>query len=234
VWSFVVVLSAEVAFTFGTILQCWPVRGAWDPSIDSEHKRCANITAFWWSNGIWNIASDLFLILLPVPVIRKLNITLAKKIGLACMFSIGLVVIVTAVLRFTTLQTAARKAKYDPCYGSLLSTTWTNAEAALAVICANIPMLRQLLETCIPALKESIQSSRGTTAHVEEGVAELPDWANADNHDAKGRPSTVGEEASTHHLVDGDQPKQTGGRPDRMNKIFGEMRRSLSKQKIQE
>ena len=222
VYAFIVVFAAELAFMMGTILQCWPVNAAWDRSI--KDRACTNTTAFWFSNAIWNITSDVILILLPVPVVKKLNITRTKKIGLACMFSIGLIVIVTAILRFTTLHSAAMKASYDPLSGSLTSTTWTTAEAALAIICANIPMLRQLLEICIPALRDSLQGSSGNT----EGT-ELPEWAQSEPRGTPSGDSPPDEDASTHCLISRRGRLSVLREPDRVYSAIGSIRRSLSR-----
>ena len=206
---------------FGTILQCWPVRAAWDRSV--AERACTNTTAFWWSNALWNIASDIFLILLPVPIIKRLNITRTKKIGLACMFSIGLIVIITAILRFTTLREAAMKASFDPSSGTLISTTWTTAEAALAIICANTPMLRQLLETVIPALRESLQGSAANT----EGT-ELPEWTQSQTRRAPSEESSPDEDSSTRCLISRRGRRSVIREPDRIYTAWGNIRRSFS------
>jgi len=51
--------------------------------------------------------------------------------------------VVTAILRVTTLDSAAQKT--DRTGGTLLSTIWSSVEACVGLSVANLPMLRQLL-----------------------------------------------------------------------------------------
>ena len=193
----VLVVMATIALVIATILQCKHIPDAWNDNL-TFFNHCIDLSRFWWANSLWNICSDTLLILVPVPVVRKLQISFAKKVGLVVMFNIGTIVILTAVLRFTTLKRAAQNRGFDGLQGTNLSTLWTQAEVTVAVICANIPMLRQLLSFCIPAL--------GDTTHrrtaPQQGV-NLPDWpANRQRRTANDDLSTADEEDASTLLSD--------------------------------
>ena len=152
---------AMTAFFFGTIFQCVPVACTirpWDPPTPFHR---INIAAFWKANAIWNIVSDIIIMMLPLTMVRDIyGLTLARRINLAGMFCLGVVVVVAAILRFTTLGTAA-KGQQDILTGSYISTLWTQIESSLAVVCPCLPMLRQLLSECCPCMGERSVSTRG-------------------------------------------------------------------------
>lgn len=145
---------AAVSFTATTIFQCTPIESIWNRTPDAY---CINIAAFWTSNAVWNIVSDLLLLFGPVYWILRLQVSKLKKALVFCNFSFGLFVLVASICRLTTLNSSAHKS--DPLSGTLISTIWTQAETSVAVICTCIPMIRPVLARCIPALRESRPSA---------------------------------------------------------------------------
>jgi hypothetical protein len=151
----VLTILAMITFTIVTVFQCVPLQCVFNPFFRDEHPETViteiNRLLFWKSNAIWNIASDVIILLLPLFLVHKLKIlSVGRRTTMTVMFSFGIVVIVTATFRFTTLDPK----KNDLTSGTYTSTLWTQIESALAVSCACLPMVRQLLETCFPALKE--------------------------------------------------------------------------------
>lgn len=65
---------------------CAPVRGGWDRSANA---RCVNKWLVYITSGINNLLTDLVLLILPVPIIMKLNLAFRIKIGLMLVFSMG-------------------------------------------------------------------------------------------------------------------------------------------------
>lgn len=47
------------------------------------------MTAFWYANAVFNIASDLVIIVLPVPVILGLQLPRRTRGGLCAIFAVG-------------------------------------------------------------------------------------------------------------------------------------------------
>jgi hypothetical protein len=59
----------------------------------SSHSNGA-LATFWWVHSALNIATDLWIIGLPIPSLIKLQLGLKKKIYLVLMFSVGIVYVV--------------------------------------------------------------------------------------------------------------------------------------------
>jgi hypothetical protein len=83
----VVVVLYGIATTFATTFQCTPVSRAWDKTIPGT---CINITAFWYANAGYSIATDVIILILPMPVIWGLRLRKAQKIGLMGVFALGI------------------------------------------------------------------------------------------------------------------------------------------------
>ncbi len=155
--------TAEVVFFFVSLLQCVPVWTIWDRTAAAN---CINIGFFWNANAAWNIAADVVLLVSPCYWIWRLKITNRKKALVLMNFSFGLFVLVASIFRWTTLETSAEKA--DALAGTLVSTVWTQAESATAIICPCLPMLRPLLERFFPKLRDT------PVPEDQQGVVLLP------------------------------------------------------------
>lgn len=86
-----IIVSALFVGTFilVVIFQCSPVNHTW-LYWDKEHPgKCVNINAAVWALAIINILLDVFIILLPIPELYKLNMPLKKKISLIFVFALG-------------------------------------------------------------------------------------------------------------------------------------------------
>lgn len=78
VWSLVLGLVV--------IFQCTPVKGYWDPSI--KHT-CMTTDSIELGSGITSIVLDLYTLVLPMPIIWKLQMTKTKKALTFATFALG-------------------------------------------------------------------------------------------------------------------------------------------------
>jgi hypothetical protein len=68
------------------IFGCSPIHGFWDFSVKTH---CINTTVMWYTNVAGNIATDLIVIILPIPAIVKLNLPNRQKWYLVGIFILG-------------------------------------------------------------------------------------------------------------------------------------------------
>jgi hypothetical protein len=88
------------------ILSCIPVEDAWTNWRGESNAICYDNSAFWWAHSVGlskmykrhsltlqaiNIATDLWVLGLPIPMLWGLQLKLKKKIYLVLMFSVGIV-----------------------------------------------------------------------------------------------------------------------------------------------
>ncbi|MCJ1424948.1 hypothetical protein MMC29_002836 [Sticta canariensis] len=128
-----------------TIFECRPVARSWDKATPGT---CMNIGIFFYANASFNVASDLIVMGLPVPVIAKLQLAKKTRIGLGFLFFIGTIATVASVVRFFTLQQGGKI--HDISWTTSKSTIWSCVEINLAILCACLPILRVPLQTLLP------------------------------------------------------------------------------------
>ena len=69
------------------LFQCSPVRKAWDTTVTTGH--CINIDAFYLANAALNIFTDVLTYLLPIDLVRHLQMPTRQKVGLGLMLGLG-------------------------------------------------------------------------------------------------------------------------------------------------
>ena len=72
VWFGIVFLAFLLTSTLlVTISTCTPIRGFWDSTVQA---RCINVNTFSWTYTIANVVTDVYLLILPVPMLWSLKI----------------------------------------------------------------------------------------------------------------------------------------------------------------
>ncbi|GCB23201.1 hypothetical protein AAWM_06086 [Aspergillus awamori] len=147
-WCVLVIIAAEtIAETLVVIFQCTPVHKAWDATGYVE-GHCVNMTAFYYANFGIKLASDLALFLMPMPKLVRLKMTVGKRAGLVIMFSLGLLVCVTSIIRVSYMNPFSN----DHTWSLVNAMNWSCVEVAVALFIACIPSFKSLLSTCFPGL----------------------------------------------------------------------------------
>ena len=84
----IIFLSAYgLASVLGAMLLCVPTHALWN-----NKGRCMPMdrNSFWFFNAALNIIMDVSFLILPMPLIKRLQIQRPHKLGLMVLFSIGL------------------------------------------------------------------------------------------------------------------------------------------------
>ena len=86
-----VLLAIVVALAISDVIAgatlCTPISYLWDKTIEGGH--CINIPVFYRWGTLPNAITDLFMLILPLPVVWKLHATQRVKIGLTITFLTG-------------------------------------------------------------------------------------------------------------------------------------------------
>lgn len=137
-----------------TIFQCRPIIRAFDKATPGT---CINTAQFWFANAGFSIATDVIILLLPMPLVRRLAVPGAQKMALAAVFAVGIFAVITSCLRVTTLNLFATSP--DNTY-DIANVMWTIVEPNVAVVCSCLPTLRPLVVKLLPGLRSSSSSSK--------------------------------------------------------------------------
>jgi hypothetical protein len=82
---YVTVLNCSQTFITG-IFSCYPVAKFWDDRIPGG---CVNKPGLWYANAGINILQDIWLIVLPIFILRKLDLPRREKISLVLILGLG-------------------------------------------------------------------------------------------------------------------------------------------------
>lgn len=75
-----------VGTLFALVFQCWPIAKVWNAALDGE---CASLGKFALGNIIPSIIIDVFILLLPLPILWRLQMELDKKVLITAVFVCG-------------------------------------------------------------------------------------------------------------------------------------------------
>lgn len=80
------VIASWIMIIFGVMFQCTPIAYFWDKSIAGH---CINVSPFYISITAVNLAADIMIVTMPLPIIWNLNTSAGRKIGLTLVFLLG-------------------------------------------------------------------------------------------------------------------------------------------------
>ncbi|KAH8729206.1 hypothetical protein BGZ61DRAFT_515353 [Ilyonectria robusta] len=132
-----------------------------------------------------NLFTDIYLIMIPIPMLLGAQIARARKAGLVVIFSGGIFVIVAGLLRSIFIL-------QSPITGPRQAATWAVRETFVAVITSNLPLtwgwMRQKLKPLFGSLISSDKSQYKTGP--EPGSIMLGDRGDRRTWRSQQRPST--------------------------------------------
>ncbi|KAI3393434.1 hypothetical protein diail_4270 [Diaporthe ilicicola] len=137
-YVFVGWFATEIAF----FTACRPFEGYW--GVPPPDPQCTTLEHYAIVQGCFNISSDMIMICIPMPLIVRMALPWRQKIVVGIIFSLGIFVIVAALLTKIFNLTNV----YDASY-----MLWYVREASVAVYMSNLPMIWPLLREWFPCLR---------------------------------------------------------------------------------
>ncbi|MCJ1379156.1 hypothetical protein MMC17_002256 [Xylographa soralifera] len=131
-----------------TFLLCMPFVYNWDKTIEGT---CGNQTLALLMIGSTNLIIDAIIVVLPLPLLWRLQLPIWKKIGLLAMFSLGAFTCVVTLLRIIKIE-YINLADTDPTISGALIAPWSILEPTIGIINSCFPTIRPVLHKYIPSL----------------------------------------------------------------------------------
>ncbi|KZL66855.1 integral membrane protein [Colletotrichum tofieldiae] len=154
----ILLLAEGIEETAVVIFRCAPIERAWTPTVPGT---CLDLTIFYYSAFVIKLLTDLVLFIQPIPTIWKLQLRVAKRIGVIFMLSLGLLVCVISVIRVSYINAFDRDVTFlvaDP-------LLWSEVEVCALIVCSGVPSLRPLISR-FPALNKALGLSTGKYSKV--------------------------------------------------------------------
>lgn len=151
-------LLLMAAFTIADGLQCRPTSYYWQ-RWDKEHKgSCIDIRTYAYAHSGLNIVLDIWMIILPIAQIWKLNMSLRKKLETMAMFAVGILLTITTCVRLMSIRYYyAAPTSVD---GWFPVSVWSVVEVNVGVIAACVPSARMLLAKFATEVAQSVGWSK--------------------------------------------------------------------------
>ncbi|ROT36448.1 hypothetical protein SODALDRAFT_335548 [Sodiomyces alkalinus F11] len=163
-WGSIVHCILFMVSTFiAAVLACIPVEYAWSAWSGTGEGICYDNNAFWWAVSAINIATDLWILALPIRQLLSLQLGTKKKIYLILMFSVGLVITIVSIIRFEGLLTYSTSS--NPTYNNVMVATYSVVECNVSVICCCMPSTLACLRRYFP---QGFGSTNRTTGSKHE------------------------------------------------------------------
>ncbi|KAJ1323682.1 alpha-methylacyl-CoA racemase [Microdochium nivale] len=164
VWlAFSFVLGFSAASVLANIFSCNPVSGSWDPAT-SATAVCINRPVFYFAQAGLGIFADILTLVLPLPMLRTLQLPARQKVGVALVLTMGAFVCVVSIIRLQTLDVLMNDA--DLTRNTTSALAWCIVELLLSIIGGSIPALKPFVRRFFPGILGSTNArgrfSRGT------------------------------------------------------------------------
>ncbi|KXJ90075.1 hypothetical protein Micbo1qcDRAFT_189222 [Microdochium bolleyi] len=169
VWfTMFVVVASNVILQFVTIFPCSPVAAAWDLTITDF--TCMDRPAIYKATAILGAATDVLVLAVPMPLVWRLQMPRRQKMGLAALFSVGILTVVTSIMRLKALIESM--GLVDQSWGGGVVLLWIFAEANLSIICGCIITINIFLSHVAPNL---LRSGSGNSPANRHSMSNQPD-----------------------------------------------------------
>ncbi|KAI1118709.1 hypothetical protein F5Y14DRAFT_397364 [Nemania sp. NC0429] len=209
-----------ISFFFATLFICYPIHYSWTSAYGSPEfeAHCYNPAAMFYASAISNLIVDVFILLIPTPMVWPLEMPRKQKIAVVGIFLLGgFVVAITAIRVWVFLYTGPKvEETQDITYGFGGVIRWSQLEICIAIICACLPTLRVIfidtslrgafrgLATKVSTFASSKISLLGDKTRTSEANTSL---RNKNSINSLPQVSESGEEIHMHSIGDIEVPE---------------------------
>lgn len=156
---FVQILAGYVALGFVVIeityfaVYCRPFSQYW--AVPVENQQCASYQHYSITQAVFNISSDAFMLIIPIPLLKGAQMPIRKKLLLMAVLGLGVFVIIAAILN-----------KYFNFHSpdTTIYQLWYIREASTAIYVANLmcwwPLLRRIFGSVLSQYSGRYRSDR--------------------------------------------------------------------------
>ncbi|KXT11033.1 hypothetical protein AC579_7320 [Pseudocercospora musae] len=164
-----IVMGAVVIYAtwrvLAAIFTCLPVAAFWDKRIVNKH--CQNKFNVAMASTALNMATDLTIAFLPMPVLNQLQLPRRQKYALMAVFALGGLVVIISILRLPSLMTLWKS--NDVSFVNPMVMIWSDIEINVGIICSCLPTLRCLFPRIFKSMSSYAQGSGNDSGRSEYG-----------------------------------------------------------------
>ncbi|KAI1813019.1 hypothetical protein GGS20DRAFT_500455 [Poronia punctata] len=135
-----------VAALFSTAFQCTPIPKAWNPTLPGH---CINTFIWYLVTAALSVVIDVYILLLPVPMIWGLKTTMRRRIYLLAAFFLTYSVIVISVGRLISTVSLIPSLSQDLTWNFPPYLYWACFEGSISLISVSVPNIIGLIKALV-------------------------------------------------------------------------------------
>ncbi|RFU31558.1 hypothetical protein B7463_g4771, partial [Scytalidium lignicola] len=165
-WGVVVFcILTYLASVLTLFLSCVPVSRRFSIAPEAPCSVSSGVAALEVATAI-DIASDILVMILPIQLLWGLRVPNKQKVGLGAIFSLGLVIIIFAIIRMVEV---VRAISHRSASADVSLSLWSILESAIACIVCSLPSLKVWITSTRDKNYASQSTSRNNKAGVTKG-----------------------------------------------------------------
>ncbi|KAK4664213.1 uncharacterized protein QC763_0083640 [Podospora pseudopauciseta] len=166
--GFVIIIAGWLASVLAVFVGCMPFHKYWQINPNPGNSCQPAIAGpIVWASFAANVTSDIYLIVIPLPLLWGSRLRLVEKIGSTLVLSAGIFVLVCATLKTIFVIT-------DDVNGAELAGAWGTREAFVAVVTTNLPMVFPLFKSWLrPLFGSTSQRTTDNKYKTPEGFRSI-------------------------------------------------------------
>ncbi|GAB1315631.1 hypothetical protein MFIFM68171_05841 [Madurella fahalii] len=144
----VVTVGYTVPNAILVLYACRPMHAYWDFAAKMAGSQCVNFDATFHTANTLNMLTDFAILLLPIWMLRPMQVPLSKKIGVALILMAGGFVCAVSLMRMITALIGINDP--DISFHYLDNLVWWIVEMDFGIVCACLPCIKPLVKHYFP------------------------------------------------------------------------------------
>ncbi|KAK6436449.1 hypothetical protein LTR95_007367 [Oleoguttula sp. CCFEE 5521] len=155
------VIANQVIYIILLSFACRPIAKQWDPTIPGV---CIDQLATYFGSSL---AFDFIIIVLPFPILRRLQLDTRKRIGLGALFALGFFITIVQGLRVRTISRLRVYTDSEPII------EWSIIEINIGVLIACVPSFVPMMRSASVRLQSIQKSYHSRNASISKRQSNL-------------------------------------------------------------
>ncbi|KAL5322258.1 hypothetical protein ACEPPN_010230 [Leptodophora sp. 'Broadleaf-Isolate-01'] len=157
--SIALVSGFGIGASIASMALCIPWKKLWDSNIPG---RCIDIKAYYIAGPTLSMIFDIAIFALPIPLLWALKLPRRQRLGLVAVFAVGLIVLISSILRLYTLVIMLNTPAYrsDNTWSTVDAMNWSTVELNVAILISCTAAFKTLIQRFIPRIFGSLSATR--------------------------------------------------------------------------
>lgn len=136
-------LIVNLATVIQILIQCEHVSSLWDSRVKGRCWSPKIQAATGFFQGAWNSTTDLALTLLPILILKSLNMKTSTRAALGVVMGMSVFAMIAAIVKTIELQYIGERDDFT--WDTVIFVIWFSVENYVVIISASVPTIRPLI-----------------------------------------------------------------------------------------